>query len=215
MVSPVIGRPRSAARRCHALILLPIATALLVRGTSAQQRDSTRAGVSPQPVQPADSAAYAATRLRDTVYKPPISPGKALLRSFIVPGWGQASLHRSGAGALYFAVSIVSTAMVIDTRHNLHLAERAARDSFIVSYGGGDPANGIPDTAVYGHPPLAARVSSRRLQVEDWTALLVFTHLISGFDAFVAAHLWDVPAEVGLQAGPDGRSAIISARFHW
>ena len=32
--------------------------------------------------------------------------------------------------------------------------------------------------------------------IEDWIALLVFNHLVSGADAFVAAHLWDLPAQV-------------------
>jgi hypothetical protein len=39
-------------------------------------------------------------------------------------------------------------------------------------------------------------VEARRTHVEDWVALLIFNHLISGADAFVAAHLWDLPGRV-------------------
>ena len=46
-----------------------------------------------------------------------------------------------------------------------------------------------------------------------WTALLIATHLIAGADAFVAAHLWDVPVEVSGQSS--GRSAKLTATMRF
>ena len=38
-----------------------------------------------------------------------------------------------------------------------------------------------------------SRVRVRRLQVEDWAALIFFTHLFSAADAFVSAHFGMAP----------------------
>ena len=36
-------------------------------------------------------------------------------------------------------------------------------------------------------------VRARALHVEDWVAVILFNHLFSGADAYVAANLWDLP----------------------
>ena len=55
---------------------------------------------------------------------------------------------------------------------------------------------------------------ARRLQREDWIAALFFNHVIAGAEAFVSAHLWDVPAAVSLSA--DGRGgATVVASLRW
>ncbi|HEV7702987.1 MAG TPA: hypothetical protein VGO46_01800, partial [Gemmatimonadaceae bacterium] len=129
---------------------------------------------------------------------PPIRPKTALLRSLLVPGWGQASLDRGTAGATYFALEAGSIAMLIFAKNELRVAKRAARDSTFV------------DDSTLGAPPeLAGRVRLRRLQVEDWAALIFFTHLFSAADAFVSAHLWDVRVQV--RGGQEMRSGAISA----
>jgi len=73
-----------------------------------------------------------------------------------------------------------------------------------------DPATGlaIPDTYI------ASRytddlIKARRTHYEDWIALLVINHLISGADAYVAANLWDFKANIGVVAA--ARSATIYA----
>jgi hypothetical protein len=38
--------------------------------------------------------------------------------------------------------------------------------------------------------------------------MLFFTHLFAGADAFVSAHLWDLPAQVGFQQLPGGAKGI-------
>jgi len=178
----------------------------------AQRVDSARTGVS----QPSDSAraVLAPRRLRtaadsieahrDSVLLagPPIRPKTALFRSLLIPGWGQASLDRGTAGATYFALEAGSIAMLIFAKKELAVAKRAARDSTFVN----DSTLGPP-------PELAARVRTRRSQVEDWAALIFFTHLFSAADAFVSAHLWDVRVQV--HGGQEMRSAAVTATIPW
>ena len=178
---------------------------------NAQQADSARVGIAPQ----SDSARAAANgqlrvfadsaeARRDSVLLagPPIRPKTAMLRSLLVPGWGQASLDRGTAGATYFALEAGSIAMLIFAKNELAVAKRAARDSSFVD----DSTRGAP-------PELGNRVRVRRLQVEDWAALLFFNHLFSAADAFVSAHLWDVRVQV--HGGQEMRSAAVSASIPW
>lgn len=178
-------------------VLLVIAwLALCAVGVAAQVGDSARVGPT--------------ARLRGTVdtlpprpdslaRRPPISPTRALLESFVVPGWGQASLHRSTAGGIFAALEFTSIAMLIQSKKELNAARNAARDSVF------NDAQGV-----YVPNPLAGRIPPRKQAVEDWTALLIATHLFAGADAFVAAELWDVPVEVHGQS--DGRQAYVSVR---
>ncbi|HEU4643557.1 MAG TPA: hypothetical protein VFS44_13960 [Gemmatimonadaceae bacterium] len=170
----------------------------VVPATRAQSLDSARVGPSARP-----SAAVAdpAAPL-DSLVRPPISPKAALLRSLAIPGWGQASLHRSTAGGIFAALEMTSIAMLIQSKHELRNAQQAARDSVIDPTTGGFVAN-----------PLAGRIGPRKQAVEDWAALLIATHLFAAADAFVAAHLWDVPVEVGGRGG--ARHASISARIRF
>lgn len=183
------------------------ALSLAAASAHAQVADSARVGISPQ----TDSArAAAAPRVgavadslvdrRDSVLLagPPIRPKTALLRSLLIPGWGQASLDRGTAGATYFALEAGSIAMLIFAKHELATARRAALDSTFVN----DSTLGPP-------PNLGGRVRVRRLQVEDWAALIFFTHLFSAADAFVSAHLWDVRVQV--HGGQAMRAGGISA----
>jgi hypothetical protein len=191
---------RSAALAC--------ALSLAAGGAGAQQADSARVGISPQP----DSAREKQLRTvvdtaesrRDSVLLagPPIRPKAALFRSLLVPGWGQASLDRGTAGATYFALEAGSIAMLIFAKKELAVAKRAARDSTFV------------DDSTLGAPPdLANRVRVRKLQVEDWAALIFFNHLFSAADAFVSAHLWDVRVQV--HGGQEMRTATVSASIPW
>jgi hypothetical protein len=163
----------------------------------SQPTDSTRAAVVPQR---ARTAADSLSDHRDSVLLagPPIRPKTALLRSLLIPGWGQASLDRGTAGATYFALEAGSIAMLIFSKSELATARRAALDSTFVD----DSTRGPP-------PALGGRVRVRRLQVEDWAALIFFTHLFSAADAFVSAHLWDVRVQV--HGGQEMRSAGVSA----
>jgi len=208
MTSPVIP---SRIARVAPLVFALLLAAGAAGAARAQQADSARIGISPQ----TDSAAAAAPAImrsaadslmdhRDSVLLkgPPIRPKTALLRSLLVPGWGQASLDRGTAGATYFALEAGSIAMLIFAKNELKVAKRAARDSTFVN----DSTLGPP-------PNVGARVRMRRLQVEDWAALIFFTHLFSAADAFVSAHLWDVRVQV--HGGQEMRSAGVTATIPW
>jgi hypothetical protein len=134
---------------------------------------------------------------RDALRRPPISSKRALLESLAVPGWGQASLHRSTAGGLFAALEVTSIAMLIQSKKELTAAKELARDSVF--------SDSLQANVVN---PYAGRIPARKQAVEDWTFLLIFTHLISAADAFVAAQLWDVPVEVRGQS--DAKNARIS-----
>jgi hypothetical protein len=180
---------------------LVVALAFLLFGPSvrAQAADSARLGPTARPrsTAPLDSALKA----RDSLSRPPISPKRAFLQSLVLPGWGQAKLRRSTAGGIFAALEVTSIAMLIQSKKELSAARSAARDSVLGPNGD------------YVVNPLSPRIGPRRQAVEDWTALLIATHLIAGADAFVAAHLWDVPVEVSGQSS--GRSAKLTATMRF
>ena len=111
--------------------------------------------------------------------------------------------------------------MLSKSLHDLRVAKRFRADSVVVSYQV-DPTTGevlrdengapIPDQKVPGFFT-GERVRARRLHVEDWAAVLVFNHLIAGSDAFVSAHLWDVPAAVSVSGSPG--AARMSVAIPW
>jgi hypothetical protein len=176
-------------------VLAAVLVALPSMEVQAQVADSARVG-------PAASVAPAVTTAADTTQParrigPPISPRRALFQSLLIPGWGQASLERNTAGGLFVALEVTSIAMLVQSKKQLSIAREAAGDSVLDT-----------STGMFVANPLAARVRPRKRAVEDWTALLVFSHLIAAADAFVAAHLWDVPIQV--QGHEGTRSASIS-----
>jgi len=185
-----------------AIIVVASALALGTVGARAQQADSARIGIAPAPINPSAEDSAAAHRDSLLLAGPPVRPKTALLRSLAIPGWGQASLDRGTAGATYFALEAGSIAMLLFAKQELAVAKRAARDSVFLT------------DSTFGPPPeLAARVRLRRLQVEDWAALIFFTHLFSAADAFVSAHLWDVRVQVHGEA--QLRTAGVSASIPW
>ena len=163
---------------------------------TAQNADGTRVGAS-APVR-SDTAAA----VRDSLRRPPISSKRALLQSLLIPGWGQASLHRSTAGGLFAALEVTSIAMLIQSRKELNTARELARDSVFAD-----------SIGAYVPNPYAGRIPARKQAVEDWTALLIFTHLISAADAFVAAQLWDVPVQVRGQSDAKQASITVTVPF--
>jgi hypothetical protein len=167
----------------RAIIIVASALALGTVGARAQQADSARIGIAPAPINPSAEDSAAAHRDSVLLAGPPVRPKTALLRSLAIPGWGQASLDRGTAGATYFALEAGSIAMLLFAKQELAVAKRAAR------------------------------VRLRRLQVEDWAALIFFTHLFSAADAFVSAHLWDVRVQVHGEARL--RTAGVSASIPW
>ena len=112
----------------------------------------------------------------------PVSPMGAFWRSFLIPGWGQAKLNRKLSGGLFIAVEGISLGMIIKMDHQLKYLQRT-----------NDPS-----------------AEAKEQQKEDWMAILVFNHLMSGLEAFVSAHLWDFPDDLQLQGVPGAYGAQVT-----
>jgi len=163
----------------------------------AQRPDSTRAG--------AAAAAAQADSLR-----PPLTPRRAFFYSFLAPGYSQSVLGRHKAATSFVLVEAITLAMIRESAADLHEARRMVNDTVVVSYVDASGAPGV----VTAPPRFAdANVHTRAAHVEDWIALLVANHLFAGADAYVAAHLWDVPARLGMRMLPGG--AVLSASLTW
>ncbi len=120
----------------------------------------------------------------------PYSARSALIRSLVLPGWGQAYVGAPGRGAFYFALESGSLWMVYKSSRAL----AAARE--LESY---MRENGAPGSQE--RLPLA---ESRAQQVEDWITLSIFWALFAGADAYVSAQLADFVGHVGAAPGPSG-----------
>ncbi len=137
----------------------------------------------------------------------PISPGGAFLQSLLIPGRGQITLGKKNASRFYMAVELLGIGMTIKSYGDLREAKRHADDSTAVEWevdtltGDSLPIRFEPGRFT---PEL---INARRTHVEDWIALLIFNHLLSAADAYVAANLWDFPAKVSVRARPPGAYA--------
>jgi hypothetical protein len=146
--------------------------------------------------------------------EPPISPRRAFLSSLLVPGLGQARLDRPSAGALFVAIEVTAIALATKSLYDLRAAKAFRADSIPLSFPV-DTATGLPRaTPQTGPGPFPEDlVRARRVHLEDWLAVLAFNHLIAGAEAFVAANLWDLPAQVGAQRSRAGTG--VSVRVRW
>lgn len=145
--------------------------------------------------------------------KPPISPRRAFLYSALVPGYGQAILGRNKAAAVMLAIEAMGIAMIRESAADVREARRMSGDTLVVTYV--NPADGtlLTTTAVVPRRFDPQYVHVRQSHVEDWVAFLVANHLFSGADAFVAANLWELPAELSIRVAPGG--AIVGASLTW
>ena len=199
----------------HATLAVTLAGALAAaRPAWAQRPDSARTRPDTLRVTPrADSARRGApARPVDPVafrVLPPISPRRAFLYSALVPGLGQTRLRRPNAGALFAFVELAAITMARKTWYDVEEARAFAPDSIVLEY---VQSNGAltPQIAPNRY---ATRLRARRTHREDWIALIVFNHLVAGADAFVAAQLWDLPAEVSLRS--DGTGGAVVASLRW
>jgi hypothetical protein len=151
----------------------------------------------------------------------PISPRRAFLYSLVLPGAGQAKLNRSYAGASFVLVEAVALTLVHRSAEDLRIARRFHGDSMPLTYQT-NTTTGLVARDTLGNPIVAtwqqtryttAYVRTRRLHLEDWMALLVFNHLFSGADAFVAAQLWDLPARIGVNQSANGTTITATIPF--
>jgi hypothetical protein len=164
---------------------------------AAQQRDTARVIPSAAPAPVRDSLA------------PPISPRRAFFYSFLAPGYSQSRLGRHKAASGFMLVEGISLAMIRESAADVHEARRFANDTIVLSY---TDAAGNSAIAIKEPRFTSKEIKTRQAHVEDWIALLVFNHLIAGADAFVASHLWDVPARIALRRTPNGTAVVASLR---
>jgi hypothetical protein len=108
------------------------------------------------------------------------------------------------------AFEAVSIVMVRMSAADLREARRNLADSITVSF---VDAAGNPSVQRVRSPWNSDLVRARRAHVEDWIAVWAANHLFSALDAFVAAHLWDLPAELAVSATPS--STALALKLHW
>lgn len=212
-VSGAVARtPGGRTRLAPGAVLL-----LLAGGMSLEAQVTTDTGRVPARVPPAVAQPSEPDSLR-----PPLSPGRAFLYSFLLPGLGQSRLQRHMAGTLYFAVEAVSVALLTKTSNDLRVAKANVGNAVVAGYQ--LDANGVPIRDQTGaFVPVDSvrsrysteRVRARRTHVEDWIAILVFNHLFAGIDALVSSLLWDVPMRVGFRSPPPGAGAGIGINVRW
>ena len=145
----------------------------------------------------------------------PVAPNTAFLRAVLVPGWGHASIGTYTRAGFYFALEATTLYGLLRTRKRLN--EVAARAEFRENVLRDDlAAQGIVDfdeveSALDDDSTLEDMrdlEDSRRQQQEDWAALGIFLLLLSGADAYVSAHLQDLPAPIEFQAAPAGDGRV-------
>jgi hypothetical protein len=197
-----------------------ILVGLFAGSLGAQQLDSTRAGVT----LPAPSAGVADVRDLRTApeeARPPISPRRAFLYSFLLPGSAQARLDRANTGGMFILIEATALALLHRSAEDLRIARSFSRDSMPLRYQV-DPvtglvardSDGVPVVAEWGRSRYDADwVRTRKLHYEDWLAVLFFNHLFAGADAFVAAQLWDLDARVSARRSAQGTAVGATIRF--
>lgn len=189
-------------RRIRFAVSASLLSAALLAGGAREMR-----------AQRVDSSRVASRARVDTVIRvaplPPISPRRAFLYSLLVPGYGQSRLGRPIAGGIFAFTESIAIAMLRESRSELREARLFRQDSLV--YLGNDPTTGaaVLQRSSYNDE----LINIRRGHVEDWVAFLLANHLFAGADAYVGAHLWDLPSQVAVEPTPYGPALV--ARIRW
>jgi hypothetical protein len=149
-----------------------------------------------------------------------VSPRGAMIRSWLVPGWGQASVGSYRRGGFWFALQGTSWYMLLKTLGRLNTARGIesrlvgiatdslnaliAMDSLL--------AEELSDPLAFedavgehtGVQDIRGLVDAREQQRQDWITYTIFFTLISGVDAYVNAHLRDFPVDIVTPPSTDG-----------
>jgi hypothetical protein len=165
-----VGSIPTRSRHLHQLVGMVLVPLIMLVGAAS---DLSGQATTPPPRRPAAPS--------DTT-RQYISPGNALWRSLLVPGWGQARLNRKLAAGMLVAWEGVTLGMSLKTGRELRFLRRNN----------------------------SGRAESKRQEHEDWLVLLAFNHLFSGLEAYISAHLADFPGDLRLEAVPGGGAAVIS-----
>lgn len=165
-------------------------------------------------------AAQQTTEAGDSVLVPPRTrspsdsasgpgPAGAFLRGVLLPGWGHAASDATTRGAFYFGAESLAGWMLYKTAGRLDTARDQAAlweervGQALAAQGVSEPAE--VEAALEANDDVArARglVSAREEQREDWLAVVIFTLLVSGLDAFVSTHLQEFPEPLTIEGDP-------------
>jgi len=151
-----------------------------------------------------------------------MTPRRAFLSSLLVPGYAQTVFGRDRAAMLFAVIEVGSIGMARKSALDLAEAKALAKDSIVATYQTDpntglaiiDPKTGLPIPDTYIASRFTPdRVKARRTHYEDWIAAIVFNHLFSGADAYVAANLWDFKANIGVVAAPRSAGVYAAVRL--
>ncbi|MGH7605661.1 MAG: hypothetical protein ACRENK_16910 [Gemmatimonadaceae bacterium] len=151
-----------------------------------------------------------------------MTPRRAFLTSLLLPGYAQTVFGRDKAAMIFTVVEIGAIGMARKSAQDLAEAKGLAHDSVVATYKT-DPSTGIaikdpttglpiPDTWIASRFT-PDRIKARRTHYEDWIATIIFNHLFSGADAYVAANLWDFRANVGAVSSERSVTVYASIRM--
>jgi hypothetical protein len=151
-----------------------------------------------------------------------MTPRRAFLTSLLLPGYAQTVFGRDRAAMLFTVIEIGSLAMARKSALDLAEARALAHDSVVATYKI-DPNTGLAITDPKTHLPVPEtwiasrytpdRIKARRTHYEDWIAAIIFNHLFSGADAYVAANLWDFNANIGAVSSTRSVTVYASIRL--
>ena len=151
-----------------------------------------------------------------------MSARRAFLSSLIIPGYAQTVFGRDKAAMLFALIEIGSLGMARKAAQDLAEAKGLPRDSVVNTYkidpSTGlaiiDPKTGLPQPDTYVASRFTPdRIKARRTHYEDWIAAILFNHLFSSADAYVAANLWDFKTSIGAVAATGGVGVVATVRF--
>jgi glucose/arabinose dehydrogenase len=167
-------------RLAHAMRSGSLALAgLMLAATAACAQDSTTAvPAAADTVQPAAAEVPAGQK--------PSATGN-MLKSLVVPGWGQLSLGRELTALVFIAGEAGTLTMVIKSQKDLDRARDAGDAELIDQY------------------------TRKR---EDWLVYMGINHVLSALEAYVSAKLWDFPGDLDLQVTPGGVGAAVRIPLH-
>ena len=151
-----------------------------------------------------------------------MSPRRAFLSSLLLPGYAQTAFGRDRAAMLFTVIEVGAIGMARKAAIDLAEAKGMPHDSVVATYQI-DPATGqavidaktglpIPETWETSRYT-RERIKARRTHYEDWIAAILFNHLFSGADAYVAANLWDFKTNIGVVATPSSAGIYASLRL--
>ena len=199
------ARARRVAFRYRAVRIALLLLGLLVaRNQVFAQRTAPPAGVRNAPA--------LADTLPDSLTHPPIAPRRAMLYSMLLPGFSQSRLNRPTSSIIFAVAEVLAIGMARKSALDLREARAARKDSIPTGFTA-DTVTGVLTPVGYTQNRLVARIGARRTHYEDWLAALIFNHLISGADAYVAANLWDFKANVAVTPTSNGAAIAASLAF--